>query len=188
MPSNNLHNTTIEGNDPFANRMKEALGFAATAGISQEEAAPEDELQRIIQNWGEELKQQMVSNLLKNKTNASGTLASSITNILQKTRNGYILETQAENYANFVEYGRKAGKRPPVEAIIRYIQEKREIQQSSIIRDAKNRIQATKSLAFAIANKIGASGTKKQPFIVPALKKVTTQILAQRIGEYMARE
>lgn len=187
MPSKNFHDTTIEGNDPFAQRLKKALGFAETAGITQEEVAPEDELERIIQNWGEELKQQMVINLLKNKTNASGTLASSITNILKKTRNGYILETQAEDYANWVEYGRKAGKQPPLQSIIRYIQEKKAIQQSPFIRTAKNRKQATKSLAYIIARKIGRTGTRKQPFIIPALKKVTTQILAQRIGEYIAR-
>ena len=181
MPSNNFHKTNIKGEDLFSD-------FLRGAGVTQEEVFEEDGLVRVIQNWGEQLAQQMRINLFKNKTNASQTLSGSIANVLNETPKGYQLDTQAEDYATFVEDGRRAGKRPPLNAMIQYIQEKRQLQQSKYIRNAKDKVKATRSLAFLIQRKIGQKGTRKQPFIVPALNKVTVQVLSDRIGQYLSQE
>ena len=180
MPSNNFHKTTFKGDDPF-------IKFTEGAGVTQEEVFEQDGLERIIQNWGEQLAAQMRINLLKNKTNASQTLSGSIANVLNQTPQGYQLDTQAEDYATFVENGRRAGKRPPLSAMIQYVKEKRQLQQSKYIRNAKDKVKATRSLAFLIQRKIGQKGTRKQPFIVPALNKVTVQVLSDRIAQYLSR-
>ena len=59
MPSSNFHKTNIKGDDLFSD-------FLRGAGVTQEEVFEEDGLVRVIQNWGEQLAQQMRINLFKN--------------------------------------------------------------------------------------------------------------------------
>jgi hypothetical protein len=89
-----------------------------------------------------------------------------------------------EDYWQYVEEGRRAGKMPPIKNIYEWIRYKRPIQDK--IQQSPDKIAATKSLAYVIARKIGQKGTKAQPFVTPSLKQVTTQTLAQRIGRYIA--
>ena len=96
----------------------------------------------------------------------------------------YNLRQWAVDNWKYVEDGRKAGKMPPIQSIYEWIQNKRSVQ--SKIKNAKNRITATKSLAFVIARKIGAKGTPKQPFVQPALQKVTVATHIERMEKYIA--
>ena len=143
-----------------------------------------DGISRIVQNWGVQLIREMQINLLRNKSNASSSLSQSLTNNVEPTRTGYKLQILAEDYYQYVEEGRKAGKPPPIQNIFDWIVNKKSVQLKSISK-AKNRIQATKSLAYVIAKKIGKEGTRAQPFINPALSKVTTQVLTDRITTYI---
>jgi hypothetical protein len=138
----------------------------------------------IVQNWGNELIKQLQNNLLKNKTNASSGLSQSIDPKITQPPGGYNLSIMMEDYWFYVENGRKAGKMPPIQNIFEWIKNKRTIQVESISKSA-DRIAATRSLAYVIAKKIGKEGTKKQPFAVPALQQVTTEILAKRISTYI---
>lgn len=144
----------------------------------------DDGILRIVQNWGNELIKQLQNNLLKNKTNASSGLSQSIEPRITQPPGGYNLSIIMEDYWFYVENGRKAGKMPPVQNIFEWIRNKRTIQVESISKSA-DRIAATRSLAYVIARKIGREGTKKQPFAVPALQQVTTEILAKRISTYI---
>ena len=144
----------------------------------------DDGLLRVIQNWGNQLAQEMRINLRKNKTNASATLDGSISAIPSQTPKGFNLKVEMEDYWQYVENGRKAGKMPPIQSIYQWIQEKGSMQ--SKIKNAKNKITATKSLAYVIARKIAKKGTPKQPFVNPALSKVTIDILVDRIEKYIA--
>ena len=144
----------------------------------------DDGILRIVQNWGNELIKQLQNNLLKNKTNASSGLSQSIEPKITQPPGGYNLSIMMEDYWFYVENGRKAGKMPPVQNIFEWIRNKRTIQVETISKSA-DRIAATRSLAYVIARKIGREGTKKQPFAVPALQQVTTEILAKRISTYI---
>jgi hypothetical protein len=143
----------------------------------------DDGILRIVQNWGNELIAQMQNRLRANKTNASSSLSQSIEPQI-KQANNIRLTILMEDYWQYVEDGRRAGKMPPIKNIYEWIQNKRPVQQK--IAQSPDRIAATKSLAYVIARKIGQKGTKAQPFVTPSLKKVTTQTLAQRIGTYIA--
>ena len=145
----------------------------------------DDGILRIVQNWGNELIAQMQNRLRANKTNASSSLSQSIEpQIKQASADNLRLTILMEDYWQYVEDGRRAGKMPPIKNISEWIQNKRPVQQK--IAQSPDRIAATKSLAYVIARKIGQKGTKAQPFVTPSLKQVTTQTLAQRIGRYIA--
>lgn len=144
----------------------------------------DDGLLRVVQNWGNQLAQEMRINLRKNRTNASASLDGSIAAVPTPIGNGFSIKVEMEDYWKYVEDGRKAGKMPPIQSIYEWIQNKRSVQ--SKIKNAKNRITATKSLAFVIARKIGAKGTPKQPFVQPALQKVTVATLIERMEKYIA--
>jgi len=145
----------------------------------------DDGILRVVQNWGNELIAQMQNRLRANKKNASSSLSQSIEPQIKQARADNLrLTILMEDYWQYVEDGRRAGKMPPIKNIYEWIQNKRPVQQK--IAQSPNRIAATKSLAYVIARKIGQKGTKAQPFVTPSLKKVTTQTLAQRIGKYIA--
>jgi len=144
----------------------------------------DDGILRIVQNWGNELIAQMQNRLRINKTNATSSLSQSIEPQIKGTQSGYRLTVLMEDYWQYVEDGRRAGKMPPIKNIYEWIQNKRPMQQK--IAQSPDRIAATKSLAYVIARKIGQKGTKAQPFVTPSLKKVTTETLGQRIAQYIA--
>ena len=144
----------------------------------------DDGILRIVQNWGNELIAQMQNRLRINKTNATSSLYESINPEIKGTQRGYRLTVLMEDYWQYVEEGRRAGKMPPIKNIYEWIRYKRPMQEK--IQQSPDKIAATKSLAYVIARKIGQKGTKAQPFVTPSLKQVTTQTLAQRIGKYIA--
>jgi hypothetical protein len=148
----------------------------------------DDGILRIVQNWGNELIAQMQNRLRINNTNASSSLSQSINPEIKGTQRGYRLTVLMQDYWFYVENGRKptkgGGNGELYKNIYEWIQNKREIQMK--ISQSPNRIAATKSLAYVITRKIHREGTKAQPFVIPSLKKVTTQTLADRIAKYIA--
>ena len=184
MPSNNFHKSSIKGDDLFTD-------FLKGAGVTQEEAFVSDGLVRVIQNWGEQLAAEMRINLLKQKRKASGRLLSSIAAPLKiNSPTSYTSEIVAEDYAEFVDAGRQPtkikGNGQLYKSIQEWIVEKR-------IKDNKgrkysSRKQEVNSLAAAISKSIHRKGYKGKPFIVPALKKVSVQILTERIEKYISEE
>ena len=131
----------------------------------------DDGILRIVQNWGNELIAQMQNRLRINKTNATSSLSQSIEPQITGTQSGYRLTVLMEDYWQYVEEGRRAGKMPPIKNIYEWIRYKRPIQDK--IQQSPDKIAATKSLAYVIARKIGQKGTKAQPFVTPSLKQVT---------------
>ena len=184
MPKNNFHKSSIKGDDLFTD-------FLKGAGITQEEAFVSEGLVRVIQNWGEQLAAEMRINLLKQKRKASGRLLSSIAAPLKiNSPTSYTSEIVAEDYAEFVDAGRQPtrtkGNGQLYRSIQEWIVEKR-------IKDNKgrkytSRKQEVNSLAAAISKSIHKKGYKGKPFIVPALKKVSVQILTERIEKYLSQE
>ena len=184
MPKNNFHKSSIKGNDLFTE-------FLKGAGITQEETFVSEGLVRVIQNWGEQLAAEMRINLLKQKRKASGRLLSSIAAPLKiNSPTSYTSEIVAEDYAEFVDAGRQPtrtkGNGQLYRSIQEWIVEKR-------IKDNKgrkytSRKQEVNSLAAAISKSIHRKGYKGKPFIVPALKKVSVQILTERIEKYLSQE
>ena len=80
---------------------------------------------------------------------------------------GFFDTTNKTGYAEYVEYGRRAGKMPPVDMLKAWAYKKFHL------RDWK----AATSMAWAIAKEIARKGTVPHPFFGPAVKKNYTKIL-----------
>lgn len=100
-------------------------------------------------------------------------------------------------YAYFVEYGRRAGKRPPMHNLIEWLRKK-----TATSRDTKNAFESAaafmkmdaekyrRSLAFLIARSIGEKGTRPHPFFAPAVeknKKAVTDAIKEAIAKDIER-
>lgn len=145
-----------------------------------------DGLLRIVQNWGNELSENLRNTLRKNKTNASSVLSQSIGSIAKPKKDGFRLTVEMEDYYRYVEEGRRAGKRPPIQNIYEWIQNKKSVQ--TLISKSTDRRKATRSLAYVIARKIAKHGTKAQPFIRQNVNEKSLQVLSDRIGEYIGKQ
>ncbi len=73
---------------------------------------------------------------------------------------------QHSGYALYVEYGRRAGKFPPLDELVQWARKKFTLKE----KDAK-------SVGFLIARKIAKKGSKPHPFFQPAVKKNEQSIL-----------
>ncbi len=70
-------------------------------------------------------------------------------------------------YAEFVEYGRRAGRMPPVDVITAWVYKKFHLRNW----------KAATSMGWAMAKRIAAVGTQPHPFFGPAVQKNTRKIL-----------
>jgi len=73
--------------------------------------------------------------------------------------NYYNIIFKAESYWKYAEYGRKAGKMPPISAIEKWI----DIRHITPYPTAKGKLPTKKQLAFLISRAIGRDGTKATP-------------------------
>ena len=99
---------------------------------------------------GREYIAELTSQLISADKVASGSLINSLSYEVLETVDGLILKIIADDYLQYVDQGRKPGKRPPQKAIIKWIE----------TRGIKINKQSTKQTAFVIARSIGLKGIK----------------------------
>lgn len=73
---------------------------------------------------------------------------------------------QHSGYALYVEYGRRAGKFPPVDELVQWARKKFRLDE-----------KAARSVGFLTARKIARQGSEPHPFFMPAVKKNYQKIL-----------
>tara|TARA_R110000796_G_scaffold32568_1_gene85225 strand:+ start:1458 stop:1934 length:477 start_codon:yes stop_codon:yes gene_type:complete len=124
---------------------------------------------QALQEYGDLVREQMVENLMNNRSFHSGDLARSIVNTVHANSLTAVIEVNAW-YGITVEegIGRKSGKMPPIAPI------KNWIKQSGLRPKAGATVE---QFAFAIARNIGKYGTnpKPRPFAAPAVQSVKEQ-------------
>lgn len=90
---------------------------------------------------------------------------------------GFFAKGSSQGYAYFVEYGRRAGKMPPVDYIMEWLRKKSSAFRSASRWAKKFKISSVdmdkmlRSNAFALAKTIAKKGTKPHPFFAPAVEK-----------------
>lgn len=88
-----------------------------------------------------------------------------------------------QDYYYYLEYGRRAGKQPPIEAIEEWIRVK------PIIPYAVNgKVPDTRQLAFLIARKIGRDGTEGKKPLTNAMYSDTAENIIQEIKQAFANQ
>jgi hypothetical protein len=118
-------------------------------------------IKKITDDFVVELKNKLTAN----KTNASGTLSNSLKGIVKQNGKYIVISIQLEDYWQFVENGRKAGKYPPLSAIKKWISVK-----PILPRPLKSgKLPTANQLEFLIARKISKVGIKPKPFLKPTI-------------------
>ena len=90
---------------------------------------------------------------------------------------GFFVNGKDTGYAYFVEYGRRAGKMPPVDYIMEWLRKKSSAFRSPSRWAKKFKISSVdmdkmlRSIVFALAKTIAKKGTKPHPFFAPAVEK-----------------
>lgn len=99
-------------------------------------------------------------NLRQNGTNNTGLLSNSG----KVEEKGDVMEagflSSGKGYAEYVEYGRRAGRMPPVKQLQEWAYKKLRVDRME-----------SRSAGFLIARKLAMKGTRPQPFFRPAVEK-----------------
>ena len=110
------------------------------------------ELDRI-QNIANQIVELYRKQLETQGINASSTLSRTAETVVELNGNRLLVSLNLEPYWRYVEYGRKAGKMPPIDTIAEWIKVK------PIVPEPVNgKVPDTRQLAFLIARKIGREG------------------------------
>lgn len=113
------------------------------------------ELEAVLRELGEDVRQGYMDELLQHDRKATGTLLDSVTAIVDVQGDVYEVKLQLADYWKYVEEG-TAPHWPPRKAILDWIKAKPVIPRP----DSKGRIPSQESLAFLISRKIARVGTE----------------------------
>ena len=103
-----------------------------------------------VQKWLDESKSKIIVNYDRDNMRASGNFARSLETDVKESQGRVIGVMVGAHHSLFVDQGRRAGKRPPISAILQWIEDKRIVPKDI----------SKPSLAFLIARKIGNEGWK----------------------------
>lgn len=113
-------------------------------------------LEKVLEEYAIDFRNTYQDSLINNDRIASGDLLNSVDYIITKGTNQYSVSIKLKDYYYFVEYGRKAGKFPPPDAMLRYVQIKPILPRPN----ANGKLPTEKQLAFLIGRKIAREGTE----------------------------
>lgn len=113
-------------------------------------------VQRVLGEFAVALRNEYQDNLILHNRIASGDLLNSVEYVIDRDGYTYTVSLMLKDYWYFVENGRKAGKWPPMDAILSWIKAKPVLPRPN----AEGKLPTPQQLAFLIARKIGEEGTQ----------------------------
>lgn len=113
-------------------------------------------VQAVMEEMAIAIRNEYQDNLIRNDRIASGELLNNIEYEITRGDYTYSIYIKMKDYWYYVENGRKAGKRPPIDSILKWVQIKSILPRPN----SKGKLPTPLQLAFAIATKIGKEGTK----------------------------
>lgn len=151
-------------------------------------------LERALMNIAQKLSDDLKAEARKKGVTASRSLIQSIKPIPSQTSASAVeVSIVMEDHWRYANYGRKRGKRPPIKSIEEWITEKGLIK-AGRDRSGRTPLQQRRSLAFAIAAKIGSKGTIKRfqykgsKFIESVLTRENVKRIAEHLAELQGRK
>lgn len=121
-------------------------------------------LKKVLDEYGEYFIRQARANLGKNRSNASMTLNDTMRSIVEIDGTHFSVSIEIQDYWDYVEYGRRPGKFPPVNRIKEWIT----VKPVRPYPDSRGKLPTTDQLAFLIGRKIATKGIEPRPFFNPA--------------------
>lgn len=142
-------------------------------------------LRKVLERFGEELVDVYISKMDERSIHATHNLADSVSYELVAGERSMAIDISLLDYWKYIEYGRKAGKFPPLDSIERWIKvkgiEPMTRTQASVSRWTKHKgsirrndgsIPSIKSLAYLIGRKIKEEGIAPRPILTDAVTNV----------------
>lgn len=139
-----------------------------------------DVIAEVFAEYGEEFTQLAKDNLAK-----TGELYDSIRFEVQVNGENVSLDILMEDYATFVDKGRRPGKQPPVDAIRSWVRSKGITTRDNSIGTNSADIERT---AYVIGRSIGEKGTEGKNFIPEIDEQQIVRRLEQRLEEVVGEE
>lgn len=134
------------------------------------------EINEAITNIADRMLDLYKNKLVDNNINASNTLHDNASTVIEVNGLTLSVSFNLEDYWKYVEYGRRPGKRPPLDAIEQWIKVK------PIVPDPINgKIPSTRQLAFLISRKIGMEGTRAQRPLESAMYSDNMELLINQL-------
>lgn len=133
-----------------------------------------EHLQKVLQEYGNTVRNSYQDSLIRNNRMASGELLNSVEFKVTKDGNTFMVSLQLADYWTYVENDTEPHF-PPVSKILEWVKIKPVIPQP----DKKGRLPSPKSLAFLIARKISKKGTKGSHDLRDTLKTVNRTYAAK---------
>lgn len=130
-------------------------------------------LEQVLQEYAIEFRNTYQDSLIRNDRIASGNLLNTVEYIIEKGTGRYIVSLQLAKYYYYVEYGRKAGKFPPVQSMLDYVRIKPILPRPM----ANGKLPTEQQLAFLIGRKIAKEGTKGSGDLQQTAKDVNEKYL-----------
>ena len=113
-------------------------------------------VQAVMEEMAIAIRNEYQDNLIRNDRIASGDLLNNIEYEITRGDFTYTIYVKMKDYWYYVENGRKAGKMPPIDNILRWIRVKPVLPRPN----AEGKLPTPQQLAFLIARKIGEEGTE----------------------------
>lgn len=113
-------------------------------------------VQAVMEEMAIAIRNEYQDNLIRNDRIASGDLLNNIEYEVTRGDFTYTIYVKMKDYWYYVENGRKAGKWPPIDNILRWIRVKPVLPRPN----AEGKLPTPQQLAFLIARKIGEEGTQ----------------------------
>lgn len=113
-------------------------------------------VQAVMEEMAIAIRNEYQDNLIRNDRIASGDLLNNIEYEITRGDFTYTIYVKMKDYWYYVENGRKAGKMPPIDNILRWITVKPVLPRPN----AEGKLPTPQQLAFLIARKIGEEGTE----------------------------
>ena len=117
-----------------------------------------------LEKYLDEFAQSVGDDYIQYLANQNYQIAKTITTRVEKFDKEYIVYMNLEEYWKYIEYGRKPGKRPPINSILKWIRVKGITPRGGIK-------MSHRSLAYVIARKIGKDGIKARPVLFEKIIK-----------------
>ena len=169
--------------------LKQADALRKLGQLPPEELINPTALSDILLQWGEDAVKELQAEIAKNKGNASYALSQSIApRITTQGASITRLELLMNEYSEWYNDGRRAGKKPPLAAIMEWIKNKGLIKRSN-----KPTLEANRQLAYSIQSAIAKRGTIKRfgykgsDFLTNVINQNSLQKLSDSIAEVIGQ-
>jgi len=118
-----------------------------------------DNTKKALEKFGKYLVKESRKNLTRKKKNVTNSLYDSLDYQVKAMPNSFEFDFLMEEYGEWVDKGRKAGKNPPFSPLRKWVQDRR-IQ----FRDNSGRFQTYDQTAWAVVKSIGKKGIEPSNF------------------------